>query len=61
MTDQNQTPNQPSGQGRYEDNPSPDSAHYELKDVQDSPVGGHQVQVLAKLDEANETDEEHEK
>lgn len=28
------------------DNPPADSALYELKDVEDSPVGGHQEQVL---------------
>jgi hypothetical protein len=31
--------------GQYELNPSPDSAHYTLQSVEDSPIPGHQVQV----------------
>jgi hypothetical protein len=32
--------------GQYEKLPSPDSAHYTLESVEDSPIPGHQVQVL---------------
>jgi hypothetical protein len=40
--------------GRYEKLPSPDSAFYEIRDVEDSPVGGHQEQVLLKEETSNE-------
>lgn len=34
------------GNACYEKLPPRDSAHYELRDIEDFPVGGHQEQVL---------------